>query len=93
MTVKEQLKKSNVFAIAKGTFLLEDILTDSFVRKNTDCQNADELFSFCKANFSNQEEFDNLDISYLDNMIIEHSETYKDFSSFIEAAAIHHRLK
>ena len=93
MTVKEKLKSIDALSSAKGTFLLEDILTDSFVSKYTDCQNANELFDFCKADFSNQLEFDNLDISYLDDMIKEHSEIFKDFAGFVETAAIQYRLK
>lgn len=92
MTVKETMKHLNIPG-GKQTVLLESILTDDFISKFTDCPDADELFSCCKADFSNQEEFDNLEISYLDNMIKEHSDTFKDFASFIEAAITYRNLQ
>lgn len=85
MTVKEAMKTIHAFGMP-DTYNLEDILNDMFIQQNTDCKTADELFGYCQATFENQNDFDNLDISYFDKMIQEHSKCYSDYVSFVRAA-------
>lgn len=90
MNVKES---SKLVTVKKGylskAFLLENLITDEFIKQTTDLNCTDDFFKTLE--FSNQEEFDNLDVSLFDNLVQKHSSLYHSWTDFLQAAVNQHQ--
>lgn len=84
MTVKEAMNSVMSPSGKSEVYQLDKLLSDDFIRSETDCANADALLS--GLNVKNQQEFDDLDIAVLDRMVSDHSATCRTFSELISAA-------